>query len=160
MLASNRTGVPKLICGLKALTRESIASVCHGPKVDFLSVYLSHTLPRQKREHGRKRSPVEVLLHHFGDGARHGSLLGTQVAVQVHAQLLLQEVDGELGAAHLLLVVLDPRHLPLWRKLPVEVVLRGEGRIERKERKSGLGVRLPTGHQCLFFSIITTTITI
>lgn len=58
-------------------------------------------------------SPVEVLLHHFGDGARHGLLLRRQALVEARAQPLLQEVDDELGAAHLLLVVFDPRHLSL-----------------------------------------------
>lgn len=59
-------------------------------------------------------SPVEMLLHHFGDGARHGLLLRRQALVEAHAQPLLQEVDDEFGATHLLLVVLNPRHLSLW----------------------------------------------
>lgn len=59
-------------------------------------------------------SPVEMLLYHFGDGVRHGLLLRRQALVEAHAQPLLQEVDDEFGAAHLLLVVFDPRHLSLW----------------------------------------------
>ena len=55
-----------------------------------------------------------MLLHHFGDGARHGLLLRRQALVEARAQPLLQEVDDEFGATNLLLVVLDPRHLPLW----------------------------------------------
>ena len=68
-------------------------------------------------------SPVEVLLHHLGDGPGHCLLLGAQVLVEAHAQSLLQEVDDELVAVHLLPVVLDPRHLALRRQLPVKVVL-------------------------------------
>lgn len=69
-------------------------------------------------------SPVEVFLHHFGDGTWDGFLLRTQARVEVHAELLLQEVDDELCPAHLLLIIRDPRHLPLRRQLPIEVVLR------------------------------------
>lgn len=57
--------------------------------------------------------PVEMLLHHFGDGARHGPLLRRQALVEARAQPLLQEVDDEFSATHLLLVVFDPRHLSL-----------------------------------------------
>jgi len=74
-------------------------------------------------------SPVEMLLHHGGDGARHGLLLWRQAHVEARAQPLLQEVDDELRATHLLLVVFDPRHLSLRRELPVKVVLR-----ERKRK--------------------------
>lgn len=76
-----------------------------------------------------------MLLHHFGDGAGHGLLLRRQALVEARAQPLLQEVNDELGAAHLLLVVFDPRHLPLGRQLPIKVVLREE-RDSEKERKS------------------------
>lgn len=69
-------------------------------------------------------SPVQVLLHHLGDGPGHGPLLRGEVLVEVDAQLLLQEVHDELGARHLLVVVLHPGHLPLRRQLPIEVVLR------------------------------------
>ena len=41
-------------------------------------------------------SPVEMFLHHFGDGAGHGLLLRGQALVEVHAQPLLQEVHDEL----------------------------------------------------------------
>lgn len=54
-----------------------------------------------------------MFLHHFGDGVRHGLLLQSQALVEAHAEPLLQEVDDEFGATHLLLVVLDPRHLSL-----------------------------------------------
>lgn len=67
--------------------------------------------------------PVEVFLHHFGDGPGHRSLLGGEVQVEVDSELLLQEIHDELGAGDLLVVVLDPGHLPLRRQLPVEVVL-------------------------------------
>ena len=80
-------------------------------------------------------SPVEVLLHHLGDGPGHCLLLGAQVLVEAHAQSLLQEVDDELVAVHLLPVVLDPRHLALRRQLPIKVVLYGEtGKEGRKIR--------------------------
>lgn len=59
-------------------------------------------------------SPVEMFLHHFGDGARHSLLLRCQALVKASAQPLLQEVDNEFSATHLLLVVLNPGHLPLW----------------------------------------------
>lgn len=65
-----------------------------------------------------------MFLHHFGDGARDGFLLRTQAGVEVHAELLLQEVDDELCPVHLLLIIRDPRHLPLRRQLPIEIVLR------------------------------------
>lgn len=57
--------------------------------------------------------PVEVFLHHFGDSPGHRSLLGGEVQVEVDPELLLQEVHDELGAGDLLVVVLDPGHLPL-----------------------------------------------
>lgn len=78
-----------------------------------------------------------MLLHHFGDSARHGLLLRRQALVEARAQPLLQEVDDELGTTHLLLVVFDPRHLPLWRKLPIKVVLR-EREGERRFRKENI----------------------
>lgn len=64
-----------------------------------------------------------MLLNHFGDGVRHRFLLWCQAVVETHTQPLLQEVDDEFGATHLLLVVLDPRHLSLRRKLAIKVVL-------------------------------------
>lgn len=64
-----------------------------------------------------------MLLHHFGDGPGQRSLLGGEVQVEVDAELLLQEVHDELGAGDLLVVVLDPGHLPLRRQLPIKVVL-------------------------------------
>ena len=70
-------------------------------------------------------SPVEVLLHHLGDSPGHGSFLGTEVLVEVDAQLLFQEVNDELWPRHLLPVILNPRHLALWRELPIKVVLQG-----------------------------------
>lgn len=65
-----------------------------------------------------------MFLHHFGDSTGHRSLLGGEVQVEVDSELLLQEVHHELGAGDLLVVVLDPGHLPLRRQLPIEVVLR------------------------------------
>lgn len=65
-----------------------------------------------------------MFLHHFGDSPGHRSLLGGEVQVEVESQLLLQEVHDELGAGDLLVVVLDPGHLPLRRQLPIKVVLR------------------------------------
>lgn len=67
-----------------------------------------------------------MFLHHLGDGTGHGSLLRREVRVEVDPQLLLQEVDDELGTRDLLVVVLHPGHLPLRRQLPIKVVLHGE----------------------------------
>ena len=67
-----------------------------------------------------------MLLHHLGDGTRHGLLLRAQALVKVHSQVVLQEVDDELRSRHLLLVVLYPGHLTLWGELPVEVILERE----------------------------------
>lgn len=67
-----------------------------------------------------------MFLYHFGDGPGHRCLLGCEVQVQVDSQLLLQEVHNELGAGDLLVVVLDPGHLPLRRQLPIKVVLQRE----------------------------------
>lgn len=67
-----------------------------------------------------------MLLHHLGDGAGHGPLLRREVLVEVDAQLLLQEVDDELGTRDLLVVVLHPGHLPLRRQPPIKVVLHRE----------------------------------
>lgn len=67
-----------------------------------------------------------MFLHHLGDGTGHSSLLRREVRVEVDAQLLLQEVDDELGTRDLLVVVLHPGHLPLRRQLPIKVVLHGE----------------------------------
>lgn len=92
----------------------------------FFPLALPRRVHALEKSWTQTRSPVEMLLHHLGDGAWHGSLLRTQAAVQVQSQLLLQEVDDELWAAHLLLVVLDPWHFPLRRKLPIKEVLGGE----------------------------------
>lgn len=88
--------------------------------------------------------PVEMLLHHLGDGPGHGSLLGREALVEVDAQLLLQEVDDELGTRDLLVVVLHPGHLPLRRQPPIKVVLRTEevGGDERRRPTA------PTGWRC------------
>lgn len=67
-----------------------------------------------------------MFLDHFGDGPGHRCLLGCEVQVEVDSQLLLQEVHDELGAGDLLVVVLDPGHLALWRQLPIKVVLQRE----------------------------------
>lgn len=67
-----------------------------------------------------------MLLHHLSDGAGHGPLLRREVLVEVDAQLLLQEVDDELGTRDLLVVVLHPGHLALRRQLPIKVVLHRE----------------------------------
>lgn len=64
-----------------------------------------------------------MFLHHFGDSPGHCSLLGGEVQVEVDSKLLLQKVHDELGAWDLLVVVLDPGHLPLRRQLPIKVVL-------------------------------------
>lgn len=40
--------------------------------------------------------PVEVFLNHFGDSAGHSYLLRGEVLVEVHTQLLLQEVHYKL----------------------------------------------------------------
>lgn len=67
-----------------------------------------------------------MFLHHLGDGSGHGPLLRREVRVEVDPQLLLQEVDDELGTRGLLVVVLHPGHLPLRRQLPIKVVLHRE----------------------------------
>ena len=68
-----------------------------------------------------------MLLHHFGDDVGNGLLLQCQTFIEAHTKLLLQEVDDEFGAIHLLLVVLDPWHLSLWGELPIKVVLHEKG---------------------------------
>lgn len=40
--------------------------------------------------------PIEVFLNHFGDSAGHSYLLRGEVLVEVHTQLLLQEVHYKL----------------------------------------------------------------
>lgn len=84
----------------------------------------------------RVRSPVKMFLDHFGDGMRHGLLLRRQTLVEAHTQPLLQEVDDEIRATHFLLVIFDPRHLSLRRKLPIKVVL---PRWEEKTNRDQFG---------------------
>lgn len=91
-----------------------------------------------------------MFLHHLGDGAGHGPLLRREVLVEVDAQLLLQEVDDELGTRDLLVVVLHPGHLPLRRQLPIKVVLHTEAAgDETMQRQSSTLNRLPVGFKII-----------
>lgn len=78
-----------------------------------------------------------MLLHHLGDGSGHGSLLRREVLVEVDPQLLLQEVDDELGTRDLLVVVLHPGHLPLRRQLAIKVVLHEDRKAAEDEEMQG-----------------------
>lgn len=46
-------------------------------------------------------------LHHPGGGPGHGLLLGAQLGVHLHLELLPQHLDDEVGVAELLAVELD-----------------------------------------------------
>lgn len=68
-------------------------------------------------------SPVQMFLHHCGDGPRYCLLLSAQTLVQTHPQFFLQEVNNEFSSAHLFIVILNPRHLALIRETSIKVIL-------------------------------------
>lgn len=82
-------------------------------------------------------SPVEVFLDHFGNSSRHSSLLRCEVLVEVYTKLLFQKVYNELRPWDLLMVILYPRHLPLWWQLPIKVVLKKKKKKEWFYYKQG-----------------------
>lgn len=113
--------VAKLIIGYQIITKLSARENKHSHPGTSIGADL---IAQECSQLCHANSPVQVLLHHFCHGSGNSSFMWTEVFIQIHSKFLFQEINNELGARYLSVIVFNPRHFPLRGKFSIKIVLR------------------------------------